>query len=586
MADHEHLLRVPDGIGRFVVESGELFLCPLLNASAFSRYATKRGLNIDRERLHRFEKLGALRPVFRARILDPETHQPIEIPSDARSSGFEDGRAWDTTEIDFPPTPPLDDRSCEAYYSVFQVDQLRLLLSEFSVTIHLEGQLDPDRDPTVLQRNLRDLAAHLLTPRRGIATHDFRFALALLCQSISNRYYPLTQSDGRNIVVSEGGGSWDQWTTVNRHQWRWASYVRQWDAQAIARRFALTPERLRHGYEALAGGQAWVDPLERWYPLVQFVSPTYRSQLKGDALLAETLRSGALMLRALYRDLYGTDLPPVNEVHGTVINHVPELEVREDPRRYLEFVANRFGVNPQPKLVLLVEGASEERMVQRIFAEYFGFAPGRCSIEVVPLGGVDNATGNRKDDRYQAILRLLDYLHHHQTLTFLILDNENQARRLKVAARDKASIHGIRSHVTRAEYIRVWHRSLEFDNFSDTELALALTRASECRHAFHATELRVCRSSEEPGSALSQLYKDRCGYRLPKLDLANHLGDLMLSPKSARAVANRPIIEVLLRIVRLASKNPLPVMQELWERNQASKVLATKAPRSRRKKAK
>lgn len=583
MKESDRLLSVPSGIGKTLVESGELMLCPLLRADDFCRYSSDRGLRIDQERLHRFEIIGALRPVFRACVVDSDNHQTIEVPLRSSASAFDDGRAWDTTEVEVPPVPALGDRSCQAYYSIFQVDQLRLLLSEFSLTVQLDGYLDAGRDLPRLLHHVEKLAEELRSYRRERASSEFRFSLALLCQAISNRYFPITQGDGRTIVVTEGGVSWDQWVTVNGKSWRWNEYARGWDPKAVAHRFALTPERLRHAYETLAGDQSWLDPLERWYPLVQFVTPRYRSRLKGDALLAETLRCGALMLRALFKDLYGDELPAVNEVHGTVIRHVPELEVREDPRRHLEFVANRFGVNPQPKLVLLVEGPSEEQVVHRIFNELFGFPPGRCSIELVVLGGVDNATGNRREDRYQAILRLLDYLHHHQSLTFLILDNENQATRLKKAARDKLSIHGHRRHVTRSEYIRVWRRTFEFDNFSDTELALAMTRISDGRCELRSRDLRTCRQSSEPGSALSHLYKTRCGYSLPKLALADALADLMLARDSARAVVNRPLVQVLQHVVRLATKNPLPVMQEIWEQNQASRVLATKSSSPRRK---
>ena len=62
------------------------------------------------------------------------------------------------------------------------------------------------------------------------------------------------------------------------------------------------------------------------------------------------MRHGAHMLRLLFRDLYGEDLPHPNEVGASIRNHVPELEARRDVRRHLELIANRFGVNPQPKL--------------------------------------------------------------------------------------------------------------------------------------------------------------------------------------------------------------------------------------------
>ncbi len=135
------------------------------------------------------------------------------------------------------------------------------------------------------------------------------------------------------------------------------------------------------------------------------------------------------MLRLLYTDLYGKDLPHPNEVSRTIITPLPEVEVRKDTRRHLEFVANRFGVNPQPRLCLLVEGASEQAAVTRIFEACYGAHPGRYGIEIIPLGGVSVATGNRKDDRFSAVIRLVDYLHHHQTFALLILDNEGYAMR-------------------------------------------------------------------------------------------------------------------------------------------------------------
>jgi hypothetical protein len=180
------------------------------------------------------------------------------------------------------------------------------------------------------------------------------------------------------------------------------------------------------------------------------------------------------MLRLLYKDLYGQELPHPNEVTGAIITHIPELEVRTDVRRYLEFVVNRFGLNPRPKLSLIVEGPSEDIAVRKIFEQHFGAHPGTYGIEITVLGGVDSATGS-KEDRFRAIIRLIDYLHHQQTLTFLILDNERYARKLKQASKDAKSIHHRRRYVTRPEYIRVWASTFEFDNFACYEIAAALT---------------------------------------------------------------------------------------------------------------
>ena len=47
----------------------------------------------------------------------------------------------------------------------------------------------------------------------SLRDHEFRRAIALLCQHISNRYYPQTQSDMRTRRTSRGHSS-DRWVSV------------------------------------------------------------------------------------------------------------------------------------------------------------------------------------------------------------------------------------------------------------------------------------------------------------------------------------------------------------------------------------
>ncbi len=123
------------------------------------------------------------------------------------------------------------------------------------------------------------------------------------------------------------------------------SEIRDWNPRKVEQLFALTPKKLRHAYETFATAQKSFDPLADWYELTQFVSVDEQKKLKGDALRAETVRIGANMLRFLYQDLYGEELPKLNELNGSINTHSFESEVRKDPRRYLEFVVNQNGQN-------------------------------------------------------------------------------------------------------------------------------------------------------------------------------------------------------------------------------------------------
>ena len=92
--------------------------------------------------------------------------------------------------------------------------------------------------------------------------------------------------------------------------------------------------------------------------------------------------------------------------------------------------------------------------------------------------GIGNATGNSREDRYNAIFRLIDYLQDHQVVVFVVLDNEGGASWLKESSKTKKSLSGLRRRVIVPERVKIWKRTFELDNFSDDDLAMAMTQAS------------------------------------------------------------------------------------------------------------
>ncbi|HEY8034266.1 MAG TPA: hypothetical protein VIF37_01605 [Methylobacter sp.] len=575
-SDSSKLLTLPKNIGRKVVEIGATIACPLLGTDRFVSFCRERGLSIDRERLIRLERLGLFAPVFRVRTPEKEA-SPFYIPLREGNNWFSKNWARDTTAVPVSyEVPNYLDRSQEGYYSIFQIDFLHIVINEMTLSVHLDSYLDNGNQNSIdwseKGKNWMEYATQIMESSR---VHEYRRSVAMLCQYISNRYYPQTQGDKR--IIRTGGTSYsDPWICILGHIWQWNNEISEWDPHNVERLFNLTPEKLRHAYETLAGAQAFSDPLENWYKLIQFVSLDRRKKLKDNALRAETLRSGALMLRLLYHELYGKELPEPDEVYRTIFLHCPELEVRNDVRRYLEFVVNDFGLNPQPKLALLVEGQSEEIAVQKIFELYFGANPGIYGIEIIVLGSVDVATGAKREDRFRAIFRLIDYLHHHQTIAFLILDNENHAARLKEESKKAKSIHNDQRYTTRPDYIRIWKIAFEFDNFSCTEIAKALTQLAQGRTCFSSAEINNCKKDKNPGASLEKLYRSKACYGIQKPKLSEILIEMMLSPNTKRKIENRPIIRVLERVRHLAAMNPFPVRQEYWEINQASKYFGKK----------
>lgn len=568
------LLGLPENAGRLLLERGGIFLCPLLKTDDFARFCTERGHPITRERLLGFERLRLFFPIFR---ITSHAGERLRLPLQDDKL-FRKEIAIDTASRREYPIPDDTRRGGEAYYSAFQISTLTFVLSEFTSKLSLEGFLDegwPEEDWKSLRQELHSNVRALAEAARR---HTYRPAVDLLCQFISDRYYPHARGNQRTIQITEGGFGFDEWTVRNARTWRWREYARNWNPRDAERAFGLTPAKLRHAYRGLASLQLQEDPIASWHQLVQFVAIEQRDKLKGAALGAETMRYGALMLRQLHKDLYGEILPVPNEINSTVFTHVPELAVRDDPLRYLEYVVNRYDLNPRPKLTLFVEGPSEEAAIRSIFEQYFGAHTGVHGIEIVVLGGVSTATGG-KQDRYRAILRLVDYLHHHQTFAFVILDKEGMAEQLKRSTSETLSTLHPGRYASRRDYVYLWRVSFEFDNFSNTEIASALTAISHGAARFAAKDIAACRANKEPGAALKKIYLTRTGSKLDKLALSRFLVDAMWLPSSRRSPSRRPLIKVLERITELAGLNPFPIMQKIWEYNQRSSYLGKRRGR-------
>ncbi len=243
-----NLLTVPDKAGRAIVEDGAMLACPLLATDSFIRSCAHRGLAIDRHRLLRLERLGFFAPVFRVRT--PRKDAALfDIPPRKGNNWFTKRWAYDTTAVPRRHDVPSDtDRTCEGYYSVFHVDYLHLVLAELSPQIQLDAHLDrKPGEPTDWQKAGDRWMQHAENSAASLRDHQYRRAVALLCQHVSNRYFPQTQTDMRTLQIRRVCCS-DAWIAVDGRDWDWHREVRSWDPKRIQNLYGLTPQKLRHAY--------------------------------------------------------------------------------------------------------------------------------------------------------------------------------------------------------------------------------------------------------------------------------------------------------------------------------------------------
>jgi hypothetical protein len=593
---------------RYLVANECQLICRLLSASEFVTYCRDRGLDTDAARLERFDKLGVFRPL--ARLRRPRIREKVLTESDGRvrslglvgegdawagdiREGYadfswdredamwflENGHLWHPTSRQFAAWDSTTrDKNHwtieEAYYSRFQISDLRWVQPGFTMQVVLDAFADSDA--AGFGGMAEDLAAYTRAKVEHYQKEPYDDASAFLLQVLSNRYYPLTQTDRRTFTLSP---------PMRFPKWDWYEFVRAWDAKRVANDVGASAAEVRRLHGGISIRARSVDPVGAWYDLVCFVSVDKRTRLTGDAQYAQSQYVAEHMLRLYHEDLTGEKLYPPDESPTWTRDAFLGAGVTGNLLRHLEFVTNSYHLNPRPCVILLVEGQGEADQFPRIIEKLLNVPLGPLGIEVRNLQGVGEFTGKSGKDRYGALEKFIDDYHYRQTIVFVILDNEGRVPLIRQRLIEAPSKLFPARRLTRPEYIHLWDRCVEFDNFTPAEIGTALTATAELRHTF--TEADVLRCMEEydarKTNPLGALYRGVLDYALPKPALLGHLVSGMIAKGAAEFDAegkgNRPLVRVLQRVVRAAVGNPQPVRQESWVANQESGFLGEKLER-------
>ncbi len=614
----------------YLVENDSFIACPLLPTDSFIQYCKDRGLDISQENLEDLERMGILFPV--ARVTCPTRTVKIERTKDGNGytelgvlqdgeqwtgdtkekftifhfeedyakNFLEHGLLWQPSSRPFAPWSTRRDNGGREetvnYYSIFQCYPLHGILKQIRQKINFGRVVLPDTAKLSPYQKLlhffaqkkwgrlsafakRHLAAsffqlewrvdfcamNLSFLQQDRSRDEFR---VLLCQVLANRYFPYTQSDQRTISVPGRG-------THIPIGWDWDDYCRIWNAKQVLSEIGITPKDCKKLYERLLSRARRIDPLEKWYELVEFVSYEQKKKLKGDALLAQSFYAMAQMVRLFYRDITGEKLPTPNEGGGFDLNRFYGFDVTEDPLRHLEYLANRYHLNPRPRLILVVEGKGEEEQLPRLARELLGYPLPLVGIQVYNLNGVGNFSGRKRQDRYGALEKFIDDHHSRETIVFVVLDNEGQVQTVRKRLLEAHSNTYPSRKTTKDEYIHVWDKNIEFDNFGHDEIARAMTELSKGKYIFTEAEIACCEQDilEKKADPLKALFYKQTGSGLSKVQLLKVLVDQILAhPKKEFEAGKpkRPLTKLIRQVLELAALNHQPVTSEIWERNQRS----------------
>ncbi len=584
-----------------LIEKEYFILCSFLTTDQFISYCKDRSIDTSRKQLEQFEKLGIFFPMARVKIpkikikieyienhtrykdlgvLEDGEEWQGDVEEEYAHFWFEksyaenwlkEGILWDPRTRDFEEWNSFYDEDKSefvvSYYSIFQCYTL------YNLTRSTKMELGAEWWYTYSGEDIAGLTNQISEwAKIVINSHKERGARGevapIICQVLSNRYFPKTQTDRRTINLSLPG---------HYHDWDWYGYCRKWDSKSVLEDLSLTIDNLKNIHQLLSLDARYADPLEHWYGLVNFVSLEQKRKLKGKALLAQLVYSMEHMVRLFYKELTNETLFPPDEDHSWKKDHFYGEGVTDNDLQYLEYLTNQYHLNPKPKLILIVEGNGEEEQFPRLSEELFGHSFPKLGIEVVNISGVAGFTGRKGFDPYGALEKFIDYYHNRQTIVFVVLDNEGRTENIKNKLINAPSKYYKKRFVTKSEYVHLWERkTIEFENFGLEEIAHAMSNINKGEYVFTPQDIEKCQqeSKKKASDHLSRLYKEKTGYDLPKPELLKALSDSLIANRKNEFDSNgkpvRSITKLIHRIIKLASMNHQPTCFKTWKKNQDS----------------
>jgi hypothetical protein len=270
----------------------------------------------------------------------------------------------------------------------------------------------------VLQWSTEHLAAFQSTERQFMqAAHDRLrveiggwYGLALLLLHVQDIYLPRIRGflKGSPASVPSAHSDWVRWR-------------REFDPHEALQTLGLDVAYVQTARQAVFHRGRAEDPLDNWAHLARLARFRKRSELRGEALLAQDYYDIADILGYFLEDLTGqrqVPTPDMWDARGTEIQvSLYGAPLMSRDRKALTRYLGAFGLVPQARAALLTEGETEARFFPRLCKEILGVPLEEAGIWHHPLRGANMV-------RSKALRRLLGHLKWDGTLVHVIVDND------------------------------------------------------------------------------------------------------------------------------------------------------------------
>jgi hypothetical protein len=351
-----------------------------LDTGDFIKEAGRRGVKLDISILRVLYRHGLLYPVVavRDRSVAPPTEPPESEPTSTSSRARElrhardRGRLLDLASVPYKKHLRFERPDGASHWwwdgLLYSQHQLVALKSLEPVVRRCQTTWRPDGTRrTTLRPPHQQEVAHAANYRR----------IALVVAAIEARYLPELDPEWVHLMG----------TGTDAEEWQ--HYRNSFDPVGMAALLGCTAESVRRDAERLLSNAHFMDPVgDAWGRLIRRSPKESWQDLKGDALLAMDHRITAELLLRFYEDLAAAGAAAPLPEHDPSTGWHPLGDRLSARLRSLDQDLVILGVSPHPRVVLAIEGETEQFHVSRVWS-VLGLPNAPELLRVIKLGGVD-----------------------------------------------------------------------------------------------------------------------------------------------------------------------------------------------------
>lgn len=511
-----------------------------------------------------------------------------------------------------------DKQKIVSFYSGFQIYWLEILNKSFSITLNLAGDEIKVSSPIVLIDNrqghgsfclakIDDFLAKLkevakegtfkeffdLEKKKEKLKEDYKkfdkFLKFLL--SVQYAYFPYAKS-GRGRIQITGDDK------------KWHKAKRNFKLELVLNKIDLKIEDIVEWCKILSDKAQNILGIEGgdWVQLWKNISWRKKDELKESIRLGVEYLQWAVMLKRIIEERHQKEILDIDEMSNIDTSDILQFDTEKmnqcaeflrairnkrysdnkknyyhDRCKRLFYLANDFGLDYQPRVMVFVEGRTEEIVFPKIFELRVGNKPEDLGIEFVNIEGIGKFFGQKisiknSNNKYHKgfinnFNHLVSYnLNKWQLIPLFIGDDENN---ISFLLNNGVSIlFNQNQYPIPKDWQYIWGivnenkpfqgKDFEMANFTDEEIATVLSE--KLQKKLTAQQIREKRNA---GEGIKQLDND---VEKHKIEIAKKLYKNLLDKydkERDNSVFERPIFKVIDKITNLAVLNHPPVDREI-----------------------